>query len=160
MVFEWQNKLIPPGQLPRDPNWHQLSQPNDIFDFLFFQLQVGKEHSMVELILKCHRQPLALLHEHHVINWPPTRWKLIALVLAWPITHLSKHWLVGSVPNCIPQLVKVVRVSQQLVPLWVEVTQSINILPPLTLPTPSITQTLYIKRVVNNLNCHAVTLKF
>lgn len=160
VVLEGQNELVPAGQLPGDPDGDQLSQPNDILDLLLLQLQIGKEHPMVELVLKRHRQPLALLHKHHIVNRPPTRRKLIPLLLARPVAHLSKHWLVRSVPHCISQLVEVVRISQQLIPLRVEVTQSVDILSSFSLSAPSITQPLDVERVVNNLNCHAVTLKF
>ena len=54
MVSEGKNEFVPAGELSGHANRDKLSQPNDVLDFQFLELQVGVEDAEVELILECH----------------------------------------------------------------------------------------------------------
>ena len=54
VVLEGKDVFVPSGKLARDSNRDEFSEPNDILDFHFLELEVGVEGTVVEAILKGH----------------------------------------------------------------------------------------------------------
>ncbi len=58
VVSEGNDEFIPSRKLSRHTNRNQLCQPDYILDFLFLELEVSVEDTMMELILKSLTQSL------------------------------------------------------------------------------------------------------
>jgi len=67
VVLEWDNVLVPAGQVTVDLHGHEFCQPGDVLDLLLFQLHERVEAAEVETVFKGLRESLGLFLEHNLI---------------------------------------------------------------------------------------------
>jgi len=58
VIQEWDNDLVPAWKAAIGLHGDQVSQPGDVLDLLFLELEVGVEGTVVELLLEGHRELL------------------------------------------------------------------------------------------------------
>lgn len=133
VVLERDHVLVPAGKRAGNLKADELGEPGHVGDLLLLQLHVGVKAPVVESILKRDREPAGRLNQHHIVDRDTVVLSLVAAVIVG--RHLLQHRLVRGGVEGLQETLEVLDVGEQLVAVWVQVSDLADVLLALSFAT-------------------------